>query len=123
MTHKLTSRQVARVAVLETFPPKFDHIHRAIEEIGTFRADESVARRLARMADEMKAAAASIGEGALADTLGVLGMLARRGGSVQTKVRGLRESFMALKINFDGAMKAATRDEGPAEAEEPTASP
>jgi len=111
MAKKLTSKQLAQLSVLETFPPKFDHIHRAIEELASPRPDESVTRRLCRMLDEMKAGAASIGEGALAETLGIMGTLARRGGGKQMKVRGLRESFGALKTNFEGAMKAATRED------------
>jgi len=123
MPPKLSSKQLTKLAVLEQFPAKFDHIHRAIEELGTLRVDESLVRRLARMLDEMKAAAASIGEGALAETLGIMGILARRGGGHQMKMRGLRESFGSLKTNFDGAMKAATREEPGAEEEKPTASP
>jgi hypothetical protein len=123
MAQKLSSKQLAKVAVLETFPPKFDHIHRAIEELGSLRVDEALIRRLSRMLDEMKAGAASIGEGALAETLGIMGTLARRGGGLQMKVRGLRESFGSLKINFEGAMQAATREEKAAEGEEPTSSP
>lgn len=118
MAKKLSSKQLARVAVLETFPPKFDHIHRLIEEIASLRADEAMTRRLARMLDEMKAGAASIGEGALAETLGIMGTLARRGGGVQMRVRGLRESFGALKVNFEGAMRAATREEDKEEVDE-----
>ena len=125
MARKLTSRQQATLAVLETFPPKFDHIHRAIEEMGSLKMDEASVRRLARMLDEMKAGAASIGEGALAETLGIMGTMARRGGGLQMKVRGLRESFGALRINFDGALQAAMRespgeDEEEEEAKEPT---
>lgn len=118
MAKKLSSKQQAMLAVLETFPPKFDHIHRLIEEIASLRADEALVRRLARMLDEMKAAAGGIGEGALADTLGIMATLARRGGGVQMKVRGLRETFGALKTNFEGAMKAATREEDKVEVDE-----
>jgi hypothetical protein len=108
---KLSSRQQATLAVLETFPPKFDNIYRRIEEMGSLRADEALQRQLARMLDEMKAAAGSVGEGALADTLGMMAMLARRTGGLQTRVRGLREGFGSLKINFEGAMRAASTPE------------
>jgi hypothetical protein len=118
MAKRLSSKQQATLAVLETFPPKFDQIHRLIEEIAGLRADESVARRLARMLGEMKAAAGGIGEGALAETLGIMATLARRGGGVQMKVRGLREMFGALRVNFEGAMKAATREEEQEEVDE-----
>jgi len=111
MAQKLSSQQQAKLAVLTPFPMKFDQIHRLIEEMASLRADESVVRRLTRLLDELKAAASSVGEGAVADAAGVMGMLARRGGGLQMRVRGLREGFVSLKTNFEGAMKAATKPE------------
>lgn len=125
MAGKLTSRQQAKLDVLRTFPPKFDQIHRLIEELASLRADDAMVRRLCRILDEMKAGAASVGEGGLADTLGIMGTLARRGGGLQMRVRGLREGFVSLKTNYEGAIRAATKedevvDDGPTE---PTSSP
>ena len=111
MAQKLTSQQQAKLAILTTFPAKFDQIHRLIEEMAALRADESLVRRLTRILDELKAGASSVGEGAVADAAGVMGMLARRGGGLQMRVRGLREGFVSLKTNFEGAMKAATKPE------------
>jgi hypothetical protein len=111
MTVKLSSRQQAMVAVLETFPAKFAQIHRLIEEMSSPHVDVSVQRRLTRMLDEMKIGAQSVGQTGLADTLGALATLGRRTGGVQTRSRGLREGFGGLKINFESAMKAATRPE------------
>jgi hypothetical protein len=108
---KLSARQLAILAVLETFPPKFDNIHRRIEEMSSLRADEAFQRQLARMLDEMKAGASSVGQGALADTLGMMAMLARRTGGLQMRLRGLREGFVSLKINFEGAIRAASDPE------------
>lgn len=105
---KLSSRQQAMVAVLETFPAKFANLHRMIEEMTAFKPDEAMQRRLARTCDEMKAAAAGVGAGALADTLGMMGMIARRTGGLQTRLRGLREGLGSLKINYESALKAAT---------------
>jgi hypothetical protein len=122
MAEKLSSGQLATLAVLNTFPPKFDQIHRLIEELATLRADDSQVRRLARMLDEMKAAATAVGESGLADTLGVMAMLARRTGGLQMRVRGLRDSFAGLKTNFEGAYKKASTPEG-APAEENAAKP
>jgi hypothetical protein len=123
MAGKLTSKQQAQLAVLETFPPKFDRIHRIIEEMAALHADEQIVRQLARMFDEMKAGATSIGETGLADTLGVMATLARRGGGLQLRVRGLREGFGALKTNFEGALRSATKEEPEKDQASPTTSP
>ena len=115
MALKLTSRQQAQLSVLETFPKKFEAINRLIEEIAGLRADEAVVRRLARTLDEMKAAASNIGLGGLSEGCGMMGMLARRGGGVQMKVRGLRDGLVGLKVNFEGAMRNATTPVPPIE--------
>ncbi|MEO8448185.1 MAG: hypothetical protein ABI647_00245 [Gemmatimonadota bacterium] len=111
MAVKLSSRQQAQVAVLETFPPRMETIHRLIEEIAGLRADEQVVRRLGRTLDEMKAGASGMGLGALAETCGMMAIMSRRGGGIQMKVRGLREGLASLKVNFDGAMRSATTPE------------
>jgi hypothetical protein len=43
--------------------------------------------------------------------------MARRGGGQQMKIRGLRELFGSLKINYDAAVKAASVAEAGAEDE------
>ena len=111
MDGKLSSNQTSTLAVLDTFPAKFEQIHRIIEEMATLKADDNRVRRLARMLDEMKAAAGAVGEGAVAESCGVMSVLARRNGGLQMRVRGLRDCFMGLKTNFDGAYKKASTPE------------
>ena len=94
---------------------KFAMIHRLIEEMASPHVDVSVQRRLTRTLDEMKIGAQSVGQVGLADALGALATLGRRTGGVQTRARGLREGFTGLKINFEGAVKAASKPEAVAE--------
>jgi hypothetical protein len=108
VSDKLTARQKAQLMVLETLPARFQQIHRLIEEIAGMRVDETVVRRLTRLLDESKAATNTVGLTALTETMGVMGMLARRTGGHQMKIRGLREGMGSLKINFEGAMRSAT---------------
>ncbi|MSR02325.1 MAG: hypothetical protein EXR94_06245 [Gemmatimonadetes bacterium] len=115
MAVKLSARQQAMLAALETFPAKFAMIHRLIEEMASPHVDVSVQRRLTRTLDEMKIGAQSVGQVGLADALGALATLGRRTGGIQTRARGLREGFTGLKINFEGAVKAASKPEAVAE--------
>lgn len=108
MAEKLTPQQVAQLAVLETLPARFEAVHRLIEEMASLRADESVVRRLCRLLDEGRAATNGIGLGALSETMGHMGMMARRGAGLQMKIRGLREGLGSLKTNFEGAWRAAS---------------
>jgi hypothetical protein len=113
MAVKLSSRQQAQLAFLQTLPPKFQRIHAVIEEMATLRADDVVVRGLARLLDELKANAGSLSLTGLADTAGLMATMTRRGGGLQMKVRGLRELLGSLKINYEAAMRSATTPEGP----------
>ncbi len=118
MALKLTSKQHQQLSYLETLPPKFQRAIGAIELMSTQKADDSVVRGLCRMLDEVKANSQALGLPGLADAAGIMGTMARRGGGVQMKVRGLRELMGTLRANYDGALKRATtpEPEKPAEA-------
>jgi hypothetical protein len=105
MADKLTSQQKVQLDVLATLAPRLELAHRLIEELAALRPDETIISRLCRLLDEGKAAANSIGETALADTMGMMGTIARRIGDRQMKVRGLREGLVSLKINYEGAIR------------------
>ena len=120
---KLSSAQQAQLAFLETIPPKVQRITRLVEEMGALKADDTQMRNLARLLESLKNEAQSYSLGSLADSLGVMAMLARRGGGLQMRVRGLREGLVSLRINYEGALRSATRvaeddgETGPVDAE------
>jgi hypothetical protein len=116
MAVKLSSRQLAQLAFLETLPQKFGRIHAVIEEMGALRADDVVVRGLARLLDQVKAEAGALSLTGLADTAGLMSTMTRRGGGLQMKVRGLRELLGSLKINYEAAMRSATTPERGADA-------
>ena len=111
MAVKLTSRQQAQLAYLQTLPPKFQRVHSVIEEMSGLRADDAVVRGLARLLDEIKGNASALSLTGLAETAGIMGTMTRRGGGLQMKVRGLRELLGSLKINYEAAMRSATTPE------------
>ena len=119
MAIKLSSRQQAQLAYLELLPQKFARIYSVVEQMAGARVDETLARALGRLVDDIKGNAASLSLGGLADTAGRMGMLIRGGGGMPTKVRGLRELQGSLKINYDAALRSATTPEGPG-GEEPS---
>jgi hypothetical protein len=119
MAIKLSSRQQAQLAYLELLPQKFARIYSVVEQMAGARVDETLARALGRLVDDIKGNSASLSLGGLADTAGRMGMLIRGGGGMPTKVRGLRELQGSLKINYDAALRSATTPEGPG-GEEPS---
>jgi len=115
---KLTSKQHQQLSYLETLPPKFQRATGVIELLSTAKADDTAIRGLCRMLDEVKANAQALGLPGVADAAGIMGTMARRGGGVQMKVRGLRELLGTLRANYEGALKKATTPERDAPAEE-----
>ena len=111
MAVKLSSRQLAQLAYLETLPPKFGRIHSIVEEMAALRADDVVVRGVGRLMDQIKAEAGALSLTGLAETAGIMSTMTRRGGGLQMKVRGLRELLGSLKINYDAAMRVATTPE------------
>jgi hypothetical protein len=113
MAVKLSSRQQAQLAYLETLPPKFQRIYSVIEQMSALQADDVTVRGLTRLLDDIKGNAGALSLSGLADTAGLMGTMARRGGGLLVKVRGLRELLGSLKINYEAALRQATTPEGP----------
>ena len=115
MAPKLSARQQAQLFWLDNLPPRLEKATKIIELMATHHADETQLRSLRRQSDEMKAQAAGLGLGALADGFGFMGMMLRRTGGHEIKVRGLRELLAGVKINFEGARRSASTPESDAE--------
>ena len=74
--------------------------------------------------DKLKAQASQVNITPLAENFGYMGMLLRRAGGHQTKVRGLHELLAGAKINFEGACREASTPATPeVEEEEKEVSP
>jgi hypothetical protein len=113
----LSGAQQAQLLYLNSLTPRFERIHRLVEEIAGRQGGEMTVKTLCRILDESRNQATMLMLNSLADTFGMMSMVARRGGGLQMKVRALREGQASLKINFDGALKAASTPEGKPEDE------
>ncbi len=113
MAQKLSSRQLQQISFLEQLPLKFANIARVIEQMAVLQADDAAIRGMCRQLDEIKAGAAQMSMAALADTAGNMVTIGRRTGGQQMRVRGLRELLGSLKVNYEGAMRAASTPERP----------
>lgn len=107
-TGKLSGSQQAQLQYLEALRLKFDRIHRMVEEIANLHGGDTTVKALTRLLDEQRHGASTLQLNALADTLGIMATVARRGGGHQMKVRALREGLASLKTNFEGALRAAS---------------
>jgi chemotaxis protein histidine kinase CheA len=118
---KLSSRQQAQLEFLQTVPPKLQRFHKAIEQMAALQADEAAVRSFVRALEELKAGAQALSLTGMAETAGLMATMARRGGGLQMKVRGLREFLGSLKLKYDGALRQATTPEAAPEPPGPAA--
>jgi hypothetical protein len=122
MAEKLSPRQLAQQAWLDTLAPKFERIKKIIELLATHHADEYQVHGLQRLVDALKAQASQVNITPLAENFGNMGMLLRRAGGHQTKVRGLQELLAGARINFEGACREVSTPATP-DVEEEDVSP
>ena len=108
---KLSARQQAQLAWLQGLMGRLNKIQSTIEQMANGQADEVTVRSLGRNLNEIKAGASQLSMPTLANTAGLMGTMAQRGGGAQMKIRGLRELYASLKINYDAALKSATTEE------------
>lgn len=118
MSGKLSSGQLAQLDFLKTLPSRFERIHRQIEEMAVLKADDLQVKNLARSLDNLRNEAQGLVLTSLADTFGMMAALARRGGGLQMRVRGLREGLIGLRTNYEGALRAASRPEETGDSDE-----
>jgi len=108
MTIQLSARQQAQLAFLERLPPKLAKVKTVVEQMGGGSLDETSVRTMIRMLDEMKAGASQLSINGFADATGAMAAMARRGGGLQVKVRGLRDALVSVRTNYDAAIKKAS---------------
>jgi hypothetical protein len=108
MAIQLTARQQAQLAFLERLPPKLAKVKTIVEQMGGGSLDETAVRSMIRMLDEIKAGASQLSINGFADAAGAMAAMARRGGGLQVKVRGLRDALVSVKTNYDAAIKKAS---------------
>jgi hypothetical protein len=115
MVPKLSAKQQSQLNFLQLLPPKLHRIQSVIEQMNSPTLDETAVRGMIRVLDEMKAGASQLSMNGLAEALGAMGSMARRGGGMQVKIRGLRDLLGSVKSNHDMAMKKASIPEAHAE--------
>jgi hypothetical protein len=108
MALHLSAKQQSQLAFLQLLPPKIHRIQAVIEQMNSPTLDETALRGMIRVLDEMKAGASQLSINGLADALGAMAAMARRGGGLQVKIRGLRDLLVGVRTNYDVAVRKAS---------------
>ncbi len=107
MAMKLSPQQQAQLGWLDQLPRQLDALTKVIELLGINQADDAQCRGAARLTDQLKGQAVSVGLPMMADGFGYMGTILRRNGSTQTRVRALRELLAGVRVNAEGARRQA----------------
>jgi len=111
----LSPQQQAQLACLQPFPGHLDRVHRLIEEMAALQGGQETVRSLIRLLDRLRHEAQAVQLTDVGDTLGYMGQLARRGGGLQMRVRGLREGLLSLRENYRATLRLASEPRQPPE--------
>ncbi len=108
MGFQLSARQQAQMAFLQMLPPKIHKVASIVEQMNNARLDETLVRSMIRTLDQSKAGAAQLSITGLADALGAMASVARRGGGLQVKIRMLQDQIGGVRQHYDAAVKKAS---------------
>lgn len=111
MPPRLSSRQQVQLAFVQSLSPRLEQVKKCIDLMEAMQADDTVVRGMCKTLDALKSHASQLNLSNLADTSGLMSALARRGGGLQMKVRGLRELYSKFRSECDGALRAAMTPE------------
>ena len=118
MGSKLSSKALRKLEALEEATRKWDRVHSLVEKTAGARTGQDMfLSQISRAAADVNRLFMNNGLGPLADTANQLSMLVRRGGSMQSKVRSMREMVVSVRGGIERARKAVLRDEAQRSAE------
>ncbi len=107
MTGKLSAGAQQELDTIAMARRKLDRIHGLVEQYGSgMKGQDQIAIVLGRAALDLGRLLLGKGFGVIADQANQLGMLARRGGVTQSKIRGLRDYVAALRPALERAEKS-----------------
>ena len=109
MADKLSSRQQAQLAYLDQLVPKVQRVFTLIEKLAQPSEAETASRQLSRLLDQIKIESAGFSINGVSASAASMAALARQTGGMQTRQRGLRDGLVGMRVNMDGARKAASK--------------
>jgi hypothetical protein len=109
MDKKLSAGAQGDLEVITQARRKLERLHNLTEQFAVAKAgpsQDSVASLISRASLELGRSLLQVGLGVLADQANQMGMLARRGGGPQTKLRGMRDYVAQMRPGLDRAEKS-----------------
>ncbi len=118
MGSKLSSKALRMLEALEEATRKWARVHSLVEQVAVARKGQDMfLSQISRAAADVNRLFMNNGLGPLADTANQLSMLVRRAGSMQSKVRSMREMVVSVRAGIERAQKAVLTAEAQASME------
>lgn len=107
MGSKLSTKAQNKLSALEEATRKWDRVHSLVEQVASARSGQDMfLSQIGRAARDVNRLFMNNGLGPLADNANQLAMLVRRGGSLTSKLRPMRDLVVAVRSGIERAEKA-----------------
>ncbi len=115
MGSKLSNRAQMKLAALEEARRKWDRVHHLVEMVATQKVGQDMyLTQIRRASEDVGRVFLNNGYGPLADSAKQMALLVRRGGTIQSRVRSMREQVGSVRAGIERAEKAVlTEDQTP----------
>lgn len=112
MAGKMSIQAQQTIAFFDEVKVKVDRLHALVEQYaGAKTNQDQFLGPIGRTAGDVNRLFMNRGYGVMADTANQIAMLAKRGGSAQTKSRGLRELVNSIRVAMETDIKIIIAEE------------
>lgn len=111
MPRRLSATSQRKLVALGEARRKWDRVHSLVEKAGSARGSQGLlVRQIRQASDDVGRVFINNGFAALAEGAKQMGLVIQRGGSVQTRMRGMREVVGVVGASIERAEKAAKKE-------------
>ncbi len=115
---KLSSKALRKLDALEEATRKWSRVHSLVEKVAVARTGQDMfLSQISRAAADVNRLFMNNGLGPLADTANQLKLLVRRSGTLQSKVRSMREMVVSVRGGIERARRSVLTAEAQASRE------
>ena len=112
MAKKLSSKAMRKLDTLTEARRKWDRVHSLVEQTASQKTGQDMyLSQIKRAAEDVGRVFMNGGYGPLADGAKEMALLVKRGGSLQTRIRGMREIVGTVHNGIERAEKAVMDDD------------
>ncbi len=112
MSSKLSARAQLKLDALGEARRKWDRVHHLVEMVATQKVGHDMYfTQIRRAAEDVSRVFLNNGYGPLADSAKQMALLVRRGGTMQSKMRSMREQVGSVRAGIERAERAVIAED------------